>query len=185
MLDVKITPADNNKVVLDGIQQLGDNYKPAAMRAVERAAAGIYEGASRWLSGRGGAGKKKRRDYIGFTKRRSGVDDHGPGEIVQFRSYVDSGGYPVPIRSGWLKKELAWLRPGESKSGEVGSVTAGEDEFLVFDSASYALAVFEGFGSSAKYGPRNAIMDAFEYFNHGGQIQQLVGEEVRKEINKQ
>jgi len=184
LLDVKITPADSNKVVLEGIQQLGDNFKPAVMRGVGRAAGGIYAIAYQWLSGPGGAGKKKRRDYIGFTKRRSGADDHGPGEIVQFRGYVDSGGYPVPVRTGHLRRLLDWLAPGESKSGDVGSITAGESEFLVFDSASYALAVFEGLGSSAKFGPRNAIMDAFEYFNHGGQIQQLVSEEVRKEINK-
>jgi len=184
MLNVKIT-AENNKVILDGLQQLGDNYKPAAMRAMERAAVGIYDYAYRWLSGAGGAGKKKRRDYIGFTKKRSGTDEHSlTGQVVEFRSYIDSGGYPVPRRAGHLRRMLDWLGPGQSKSGDAGAVTAGENEFLIFNTASYALAVFEGLGSSAKFGPRNALVDAFELFQHGGQIQQLIGEEVRKEINQ-
>jgi hypothetical protein len=177
MLDVKIIPSENNKVVLDGLQRLGDNFRPAAMRGAGRAAAGIYEGSLRWLSGSGGAGKKKRRDYVGFHNKKTGKDQ-------MFREYMDSGGYPVPVRTGHLRRMSDWLAPGESKSGDVGTITAGENEFLVFNSASYALAVFEGLGSSAKFGPRNAIMDAFEYFNHGGQIQQLVSEEVRREINK-
>ena len=173
MLDVKITPADNNKVVLEGLQQLGDNFKPAVMRGVGRSAAGIYEGAFRWLSGPGGGTRTYSKEWS------------AGGEIRHKKKLgAAAGGYPVPVRSGKLKGALDWLNPGESKSGQAGTVTAGESEFLVFDSASYALAVFEGLGSSAKFGPRNAIMDAFEYFNHGGQIQQLVSEEVRKEINK-
>ncbi len=41
MLDVKIIPL-NSGVVLDGLQQLGENFKPAAMLAMERAAVGIH-----------------------------------------------------------------------------------------------------------------------------------------------
>ncbi len=88
----------------------------------------------------------------------------------------------MPVRTGKLLGMLDWLGPGDSKTGDVGTISAGENEFLIFDSAKYALAVFEGLGSSAKFGPRNAILDAFEMFQHGGQIQQLVSEEVRKEI---
>ncbi len=172
MLDVKIT-VDENKIVLENLERLGNNLKPAAMRAVERVAGGTYDGAMQWLSGPGGQTRSYSREWS------------AGGEVRKKKQYgAAPGGYPVPVRTGHLRRSLAWLAPGQSKSGDVGTVTAGEDEFIIFDSASYALQIFEGTGSSAAYGPRNAILDSFEMFNRSGQIQQLVGEEVRKEIDK-
>jgi len=127
----------------------------AIKRGLRRIAAGIHAIAYQWLSG---PGAKK--------------------------SYVSGGGYPVPVRTGHLRRMLDWLAPGDSKSGDIGAFTAGDDEVVIFDSASYAPAIFLGRGSSDKFGPRDALRDALDYFNHGGQIQQILGEEIRKEINK-
>jgi hypothetical protein len=171
MLDTRIT-VQNERVVIEDLRRIGAGFKPAGLRAVRRAAAGIYSIAYQWLSGAGGQTKSYSREWS------------AGGEVRKKKKYgAAAGGYPVPVRTGHLRGMLAWLSPGESKSGDVGTVTAGADEFLVFDSASYAMTVFEGMGSSKEYGKRDAITDAFEYFNHGGQIQQMVSEEMRKELN--
>jgi hypothetical protein len=155
LLDLKVT-IENDKVVIQGLQDLAREMPQAIKRGLRRSAAGIYAIAFQWLSGPGA--------------QKSGI----PG-----------GDYPVPVRTGHLRRSLDWLAPGQSKSGDVGTFKAGDDEVVIFDSALYAPAVFLGRGSSAKFGPRDALKDALDYFNHGGQIQQMIGEEIRKEINKQ
>lgn len=173
MLDARIT-VEENKIILEDLERLGTGLKPAALRAVERVAVGTYDGAMQWLSGPGGQTRSYSREWSA-----------GGSEVRTKKKYgAPPGGYPVPVRSGHLRGALAWLAPGQSKSGDVGTVTAGEDEFIIFDSAAYALDIFLGTGSSAAYGPRNAILDSFEMFNRAGQIQQVVGEEVRKEIKQ-
>ncbi len=173
MLDVKITPI-NEKIVIEDLDLLAKNFKPAVMRGLERAAIGIFDLAYRWLSGAGGSTVTYKREWSA-----------GGSEARKKKKYGNPpGSYPVPVRTGHLRRSLDWLGPGDSKTGDVGTVTAGDDEFIIFDSAAYALYIFEGAGSSSAYGPRNAIDDAFMMFNHGGRIQQVVGEEVRKEINK-
>lgn len=172
MLNVKITPI-NEKIVIEDLGAFAENFRPATMRGLERAAAGIFELAHDWLSGPGGGTVTYKREWS------------AGGEVRRKKKYGNPpGGYPVPVRTGHLRRSLAWLGPGESKTGDVGSVTAGDDEFIIFNSASYALAVFLGLGSSSAYGPRDAIADAFMMFNHGGGIQRLISEEVRKEIHK-
>jgi len=175
MLNLKVT-IENDKVVVQGLQDLARQFPVAIKRGLRRSAAGLYAIGCQWLSGKGGAGKKQRSDYTGFTKKS--------GEAVSFRSFHTSGGYPVPVRTGHLRRSLDWLAPGDSKSGDLGTFKAGDDEVVIFDSALYAPAVFLGRGSSEKFGARDALRDALELFNHGGQIQQILGEEIRKEINK-
>jgi hypothetical protein len=175
MLDLKVT-IENDKVVVQGLQNLAARFPGAVKRGLRRSAAGIYSIAFQWLSGPGGAGKKQRSDYTGFTKKS--------GEAVSFRSFHTSGGYPVPVRTSHLRRQLDWLAPGGSKSGDLGTFKAGDNEVVIFDSALYAPAVFLGRGSSAKFGPRDALKDALEMFNRGAQIQQIIGEEIRKEINQ-
>jgi hypothetical protein len=153
MLDLKVS-IENDKVVVQGLQDLADRFPAAIKRGLKRIAAGIFGHAYQWLS--------------------------GAGANV---SNVPGGGYPIPVRTGHLRRSLDWLAPGESKSGDAGTFRAGDDEVVIFDSASYAPAVFLGRGSSAAYGPRDAVKDALDLFNHGDKIRWTLGEEIRKEIN--
>ncbi len=154
MLELKVE-IKNGKVILDGLRDLAREMPGAVRRGLKRIAAGIYGHAFQWLSG---AGAKA--------------------------SNVPGGGYPVPVRTGHLRRSLDWLSPGESKSGDLGAFTAGPDEVVIFDAASYAPAIFLGLGSSEPYGPRDALKDALYIFDHGGNIQRVIGEEVTREINK-
>lgn len=167
MIDLKVT-IENDKVVVAGLQDHAARFPGAIKRGLRRVAAGIFARAFDQLSGPGGE--------IMTTPSGAGRRSR--------KIYDNSGSYPVPIRTGHLRRSLAWLNPGESKSGDLGTFKAGDDEVVVFDSASYAAAIFLGRRSSKSYGPRDALRDALEMFNRGAMIQQVIGEEIRKEINK-
>lgn len=92
-----------------------------------------------------------------------------------------AGAYPVPVKTGWLRRMLNWLKPGETKAIDGETIVAGDMEAIVYDSAAYATTVFLGKGSSAKFGQRNAIIDAFKQFN-GGDAGNKLGELLDKEI---
>ena len=154
MLNIKVN-MKNETVVVDGMRDLASRFPDAVMRGLERSAAGIFSYAYKWLSG---AGSKKSR--------------------------IASGGYPVPVRTGHLRRSLDWLAPGETKTGDLGTFSAGSDEVVIFDSAEYAPDIFLGLGSSQKFGPRDALRDALFLFDHGGNIQRVISEEIQKEINK-
>ncbi len=169
MLDIKIT-IQGDKVVIEDLNRIAKEFPNAVKRGLKRSARGIYAIANQWLSGPA-ATYESRTSKSGKTYRKKTGDLAG-------------GGYPVPVRTGHLRQSLAWLDPGESKSGDVGTFTAGEDEVVIFDSASYAPAIFLGRGSSTAYGPRDALRDALDLFNHGANIQRVIEEEIVKEINK-
>ncbi len=154
MLDLKVS-IEGDKVVINGLDRIAKELPNAVKRGLKRSAVGIFDHAKQWLS--------------------------GPGAKA---SNIPRGGYPVPVRTGHLRQSLDWLAPGESKSGDIGTFTAGEDEVVIFDSASYAHVIFLGLGSSKAYGPRDALKDALDLFNHGANIQRVIEEEVRKELNK-
>jgi hypothetical protein len=173
MLDLKVT-IDNDKVVIAGLEKIAARMPGAVNRGLRRSAAGIYAIGMQWLSGKGGQTRTYSREWS------------AGGEVRTKKKYgAAPGGYPVPVRTGHLRRSLNWLAPGQSKSGDVGIFTAGPNEVVVFNSASYARAIFLGLGSSAQFGPRDALKDALEMFNRGAQIQQMIGEEIQKEINKQ
>lgn len=172
MLNVRIEGA---AAVIQGLGRLAAVGVPRAVeRGLIRIGAGVYREVLYWLSGGGGASKKTRTDYAGFT--------HKSGKEVMFRSYQGAGGYPVPKRTGYLSQQLAWLQPGESKSGDVGTFTAGKNEVVIFNSAGYASAIHEGKGSSAKFGPRRYMTDGLERFNAGDAMKRIMEEEISKEI---
>ncbi len=154
MLDLKVT-IENDKVVINGLEEIAAELPSAVRRGLHRIGGGIYQEAFHWLSG---PGAKK--------------------------SNIPGGGYPVPTRTKHLRGSLGWLDPGQSKSGDVGTFTAGGGEAVIFDSASYALPVFLGLGSSKSYGPRDALRDALYIFEHGGNIERVMDEEIRRAINK-
>lgn len=95
------------------------------------------------------------------------------------------GGYPVPVRTGHLRRMLNWLQPGQSKTDTGGATfSAATNEAVVYDSAVYADWIHEGKGSSAKFGPRQFLYDALERFNVGDQAKRILEEEVQKDIDK-
>jgi hypothetical protein len=177
MLDIR-AEIHGDKVLLDGLHGLSSQGIAAAQkRGLFRIARGTHRQAFKWLSGAGGASKKVRKDYVGFTKKS--------GEDVMFRSFKGAGAYPVPVRTGNLRDHLDWLAPGASK----GDFSAAPDEAIVFDSAEYASDIHEGKGSSAKYGPREFIEDGFRDFNQGffgegDRSAAVLDEELEIEIKK-
>jgi hypothetical protein len=154
MLDIHVE-IKNHEVVIQGLQKLADEFPGAIKRGLKNIGRGVYAEAYQWLSG---PGAKK--------------------------SNIPGGGYPVPVRTGHLRRSLDFLDPGQSKSGDVGTFTAGDNEVVVFDSASYASAVFMGRGSSSPYGERDALRDGLDVFDRTKGIAFAIDLEIRKEINK-
>jgi len=174
MLDLKLT-VEGDKVILEGLNKLSKDLHPAAMRGLQKAAIGIHTEAFNFLSGAGAKGTSKEvtsktgKKYLKWEKRSMPVPP---------------GGYPVPVRTGWLRRSLNWLKPGESKTGEAGTFTAGKDEVIIYNLAAYANAIHEGRGSSAKFGPRPFLTDAFKKFNQGDRIIKIVEDKIRKTVNR-
>lgn len=165
MLDSQLT-IEGDKVVIDGLQGLEREIPKALQRGLSRAAIAIYRQAYQFLSGPG-AHRETKTSKTGRQYSRKIAD-------------TASGGYPVSVRTGWLRRELNWLKPGQTKEGELGQVTAGPFEAIIYDAAAYAMPIHEGIGSSAKFGPRKFITDAMELFNRGLGIQMVLRDEVHK-----
>jgi hypothetical protein len=156
MLDISIS-LDGDKVIIQGLQKLADDFFSAIQRGLTRSAISVHRLAYQWLSGSGSVGKGRGRNKWG----------------------TEAGGYPVPVRTGWLRRMLDWLKPGESKTGDAGTFRAAANEAVVYDSALYANALHEGKGSSAKFGPRRFITDAFEMFNRSLGVKMAIWEEIQ------
>ena len=161
MLDIQVT-IENDKIVLGRLTAMMQLVPDAVDRGLKRAAKGIHPAAMAWLRGSGAKA-----------------------------SNVPGGGYPVPIRTGHLWRALDWLGPNESKSStregeshDIGPITAKQHEVIVYNSASYARAVFLGLGSSSKYGKRDALRDGLRQFNAKGGIKKAIEDEIKKELNK-
>jgi len=95
------------------------------------------------------------------------------------------GGYPIPMRTGHLRRSLDWLGPNRSKSQNGMSFATGPHEALVYNSAVYSRAIHDGRGSSAKFGARPFLTDAFEQFNRGNHIAGIIEEEISDAIAKE
>jgi hypothetical protein len=154
MLDLRVE-IKNDRVVMQGLEKLAREFPGAVKRGLKNIGRGVYQQAFQWLSG---PGAKK--------------------------SNIPGGGYPVPVRTGHLRGRLDWLDPGQSKSGEAGTFTAGDMETVVFDSASYAGDIFSGSGSSGPYGERDALRDGLDVFDRTRGVVFTIDLEIRKEINR-
>jgi len=172
LLNIKIT-VEGEKLVIDGLNQFVVQTPNAIRRALERTAKGVMREAFSLLSG---AGAK------GVTKEVTGKSG---GKYNKFQKQnIPAGGYPVPVRTGHLRRSLDWLKPGATKETDVGVFTAGSNEVVVYDSAQYARVIHEGTGSSTPHGPRRYLTDALENFNSGSRISQIIEEEIQKEVDK-
>jgi hypothetical protein len=152
MLDIRAT-IEGDRVLLEGLGRFARNTPEAVERGLERVVTGVYREAFDLLS--------------------------GPGAK---RSKVPPGQYPVPVRRGYLRQMLDFVLAGESKTGDAGTFTAGDLEAIVFNSALYAEVIHEGKGSSEKFGPRPFMDDAYETFDRGGRVVEILEEEIAKEM---
>lgn len=154
MLDIHVS-IEGEKVIIEGLERFARHIPSAAQRGLSRAAKGIH---------------RKAHDFLS-----------GPGAKA---SNVSAGGYPVPIRTGHLRRMLNWLEPGQSKTASGITFTTGPMEAIIFNAAEYAMTIHEGKKSSAKYGARPFLTDALEKFNQGAKIAKIIREEVQKEIDR-
>ena len=188
MLSLNVT-ISGDKVILDGLNQLADEFPQAVSRGLKTVARGIHRGAMDWLNGPGGLnsyetrtsknGKQYRKktgskteSYEGFTR--------ASGEAQMFKRFSDSGGYPVPVRTSNLKRLLDFVDPGQSK----GPFSAGPLEVIIYNSAEYSRTIHEGTGSSAKFGRRPFIEDALKEFNANDGIAKAIEAEITTQIKK-
>ena len=168
MLDIRVT-IEGHKVVIEGLQKLGTKINAATRRGLERIGKGVFSEAYDWLSGTGALYIQRLSKKTGKFYRQKFLE-------------TSAGGYPVPVRSGHLRGRLAWLKPGEVKSAGGRTFFAFLNETVIYNSADYAETIFEGKGTSAAYGPRDALKDGLNRFNQGGKIKDILEEEIHKEL---
>jgi hypothetical protein len=164
-----------DKVIIAGLNGLAADMPKAIGRGFKKVTRGVHREAMEFLNGAGGAGRKQQivGPSRGFTKKS--------GEAVNFKpQFQGAGAYPVPVRTGALKRLLNFVDPGQSK----GSFTAGPLSAIVYDSAEYASVIHEGTGSSAKFGARKFLTDALDKFNAGDGIAKVLDAEIQAEISK-
>lgn len=161
---------EGSKVVVNGLTNLFLNIqKKAIPRGLRRIVKGSATEALQLLSG-------PKRGLKTVTAKKSGRQ-----RAVAQKPEL-AGGYPVPRMAGFLRRALDWLFPGQSKSANGLSFSAGPMEGLLYNSALYAGQIHEGKGSSSRYGPRPFLDDAFKAFNQGGGAAKAMEEEIAKEV---
>jgi len=188
MLDIQVK-IEGEKIILEGLENFAEAMPKAVERGLTRAAKGITREAFNWLSGPGRKPVRLRDKITGVNEETGKLTKkkktrlRGQSDMLGARP----GSYPVPIITGHLRRSLNWLKPGEAKSyPETGTFLAMLEppQAVIYDSASYAETIHEGKGSSRKFGRRPFLTDAFERFNQGSKVAQMIEEEVKKEIDK-
>ncbi len=165
---------ENDKIILNGLQNIAHEMPSAIGRGFNRIGPGIFAEAYKRLSGPGSG--------FHFAARKEELGGHKSG----WRKKNDNAGaYPVPVRVGNLRRLLGWVGPGESKASGDLSFTAGPLELVLYDSAAYATSIFRGKDSSKAYGERDAIKDGMADFGGVDKMAQVIDEEIQKEIDKQ
>jgi hypothetical protein len=160
-----------DKLVVENLHRLNAALPVALQRSMSRASKGIHRQAYSFLSGAGGIYEDRASKKTGKAWRKK-------------TGTTPSGGYPVPVRTGNLRRLLDFVEPGQSKSSGGSTFTAGPMQAIVYNSAEYARVIHEGLGSSAKFNPRRYLLDGLKRFNEGSHIVKIVQEEIRREIRK-
>jgi hypothetical protein len=158
------------------VENIGAAYPSAARRGLTRIIRLLYGAALNNLSGPGGAGRKAQivGPARGFTKKS--------GESVNFKAqFSGAGAYPVPVRTGNLRRLLAFVSPGQTVSAGPFTIHAGSMEAILFNSAEYANVIHEGTGSSAKFGPRRYLIDALNKYKNG-EMSAIMAEEMARKV---
>lgn len=160
-----------DKVVLGNLQGLASDYPSAIQRGQSRNIKGIHRLAIDFLSGAGSKGT--------YVTTKSGNTRWKKRDTP-----IPGGGYPVPVRTGNLRRLEDFVEPGRSKTSNGQTFTAGPMEAIAFNSAQYAYPIHAGTGSSAKFGPRQYLYDSLDQFNQGNRIAENIAEEIAVDIAK-
>lgn len=167
---------EGDKVFIDGATGLAKSAPDAALRGLRTAARGIFDEAHKNLNGPGRSAKAKHKREWSATGYRL-VKRRGQHSFEGARP----GSYPpVPRITGNLSARLGILEPGESKKGDgaLGTFRAGNDEFMVYDSAAYAYVIRDAKGSSSKHGERDFIGDGLTTYDQNVGITTPVEKEL-------
>jgi len=85
----------------------------------------------------------------------------GPGGTGIFEEH-NLGGYPVPVRTGHLRRSEGYVLPGSSKHG----ITARHGQAYLVNTAVYAKKIHEA--KTGKFSPRPFIDDAINTSRRAG-----------------
>lgn len=168
-----------DKVLIQGLNQFAAELPGTINRGLKKVVRGIHPLAMAFLNGAGGAGRKAQitGPSRGFTKKS--------GETVNFKPQLSgAGGWPVPVRTGNLKRLLDWVDPGGSLTSNGTTFSAGNMEAVIFNSAEYAWPIHEGTGSSRKFGPRRYLDSALARFNTVTGIANTIEAEIDAALKK-
>ena len=174
---------EGDKVFIDGATGLAKSAPDAALRGLRTAARGIFDEAHKNLNGPGRT-RVRLRDKRTFTysEGNSNVRTQNKTRARGQHSFLGArpGSYPVPRITGNLSARLGILEPGESKKGDgaLGTFRAGNDEFMVYDSAAYAYVIRDAKGSSRKHGERDFIGDGLTTYDQNVGITTPVEKEL-------
>lgn len=178
MLAINVT-INGDKVLIEGLGEFADEIPGTLRRGLKKTVRGIHPLAMAYLNGAGGAGRKAQitGPSRGFTKKS--------GESVNFKQQLSgAGAYPVPVRTGNLKRLLDFVDPGQTITSNGMAFSAGDMEVILFDSAEYAYPIHQGTGSSRKFGARPFATDALKRFNSETGIANVLENEISESLKK-
>lgn len=178
MLSINVT-ISGDKVLIQGLNQFAAELPGTVRKGLKNVVRGIHPLAMAFLNGAGGVGRKSQitGPSRGFTKKS--------GEQVNFKPQLsNAGGWPVPVRTGNLKRLLDWVDPGQTVTSNGATFSAGNMEVVIFDSAEYANPIHEGTGSSLKFGPRRFLTSALSRFNTTVGIANIIETEIDAALQK-
>ncbi|WP_305046330.1 hypothetical protein [Geoalkalibacter sp.] len=142
-----------DRVLIDDLGDMASQAPAALRKGLRRIAEGAHRHAFDWLSGAGAQA-----------------------------SGVAAGGYPVPVRTGHLRRSLDFIGPGETRAAGGEVWRTGDLEAVLFDSAAYSGAIHDGTGSSRKFGPRAFLVDGVESFDRAEGIVAVLEDELDRSL---
>lgn len=104
------------------------------------------------------------------------------------KSKIAAGGFPVPVRTGWIRRLEYIVAPGKSKSLKTGTpetpsqllIKVPKHQMVLGNSADYAVSVHDGTFSNTDHGPRRFLFGALEEISRSGIIDKILAQEVAK-----
>lgn len=128
---------------------LGERLIEANKEGLEQLGKSVLKNAVKHLSGEG----SKYINIVGKYRRRKKEE------------IVPPGSYPVPVRTGNLRRLTNYASPGSTAKVKDKSYKVEDNEVLIFNGAGYAKSVHNGIGRNSKHGPRTYMTDGFKDTN--------------------
>lgn len=185
MLNLRVT-IENEKVIIRGLEGASGAVARGASIGMGFVTAGIFDEAYTLLQGGSRSRIKvftKKKEYYQKGERK------GKRKREKMRGATNPlgarpGSYPVPRVTGHLLTHLGFVKPGETKTLNGLTFSAGVLEAVLYDAAEYASVIHDGTHSSTKHGPRPFTTDAVKKYDQGGRIAAVIDKEVQKAINE-